>query len=298
MEITEFNKSEKYKESGKIIVVSKEELPLIFNKKGDKEILETFKLITSNKITDLGGTYIATFNFLNNKSDANYPKVEKIGLYTDFKNFSIYFSNNKEDLLEMIKGVVQNATSHAGALLELISYLTENDYEKLEAIEMELSSFDDKLFNNKFTGNATRKISYHRKNLVRYKQHYEQLNLIIDFFEAKGNLIETEEEQENYKILARRIPKLFKEIQGLRDVVVEIRENYHSQIAIKQNNLMKIFTLITAIFMPLQLIVGWYGMNLIMPEYTWKWSYLVIIGVSVAVVIGLIVVFRKRKWFK
>jgi magnesium transporter len=49
--------------------------------------------------------------------------------------------------------------------------------------------------------------------------------------------------------------------------------------------------------MPLTLIAGWYGMNFVcMPELHWKYSYPVVILVSVMIAAGLILWFRKKKW--
>ena len=56
-------------------------------------------------------------------------------------------------------------------------------------------------------------------------------------------------------------------VLNLRDYLSQVREAYQSQIDINLNNVMKIFTVITAIFLPLSLIAGWYGMNFNMPEY-------------------------------
>ena len=60
---------------------------------------------------------------------------------------------------------------------------------------------------------------------------------------------------------------------------------------------MKVFTVITAIFLPLTLIAGWYGMNLSMPEYSWAWGYPVVIAVSILIVIAEILYFKRHKWF-
>ncbi len=288
----------KFNWKDKIIIVSKDELDRVFDEKTDKDIIETFKFITSNKIDSYGENYLATFNFIFSETASTASKVEKIGLYSDFKTFSIYVTNNKEQIYSMLKSVESKANDHAGMLINLIASLTENDSVKLESFENELSAFDDKLLNEKNLENASRKISTYRRVLVRYKHHYEQLNLIIDFFALNKELLSSKEELECYSLLSRRIPRLYKEIMQLRDMVSEIRENYQSQIGIRQNNLMKMFTIITAIFMPLQLIVGWYGMNLIMPEFAWKWSYAVVIVVSVVLVASLLIWFKKKKWFK
>ena len=58
------------------------------------------------------------------------------------------------------------------------------------------------------------------------------------------------------------------------------------------------FTIITTIFFPLTIIVGWYGMNFAnMPELTWKYGYLYVTALSVFVVILLIIIGKKKKWF-
>ena len=77
-----------------------------------------------------------------------------------------------------------------------------------------------------------------------------------------------------------------------------MREAYQAQIDIEQNNIMKLFTLITAIFLPLTLMVGWYGMNFkYMYELDSIYGYPVFIVVSFIVCVLLILYFKKKRWF-
>lgn len=76
-----------------------------------------------------------------------------------------------------------------------------------------------------------------------------------------------------------------------------MQDTYQSQLSIQQNNLMKIFTIVTVIFLPLTLLVGWYGMNFAyMPELHWKYGYPIIIAVSTGIVVALIWYFKHKKW--
>lgn len=59
---------------------------------------------------------------------------------------------------------------------------------------------------------------------------------------------------------------------------------------------MKVFTIISGIFLPLTLLVGWYGMNFNMPEFQLKYGYPIVIGISVMIVVVCILFFRKKKW--
>lgn len=55
-------------------------------------------------------------------------------------------------------------------------------------------------------------------------------------------------------------------------------------------------TVMSAIFFPLTLITGIYGMNFEnMPELTWRYGYYAVLGALVAVVVGLLVVFKRRR---
>ena len=61
---------------------------------------------------------------------------------------------------------------------------------------------------------------------------------------------------------------------------------------------MKVLTIVTAIFLPLSLIAGWYGMNFTdMPLLRWRWGYVTVAAVSALVVALLIWYFKRKKWF-
>jgi magnesium transporter len=63
------------------------------------------------------------------------------------------------------------------------------------------------------------------------------------------------------------------------------------------NQVMKILTVVSSIFIPLSFLVGVYGMNFEnMPELEWRWGYFVLIGVMLSLIITMIIYFRKKKW--
>ncbi|NYC32004.1 CorA family divalent cation transporter [Clostridium saccharobutylicum] len=98
-------------------------------------------------------------------------------------------------------------------------------------------------------------------------------------------------------MFTNRINRLYQSVNNLRDYVTQVREAYQAQVDIDQNKLMKLFTVVTTIFLPLTLIVGWYGMNFTMPEYNLPYAYPVVIIISISIVVSCIVWFKKNKWF-
>ena len=101
-----------------------------------------------------------------------------------------------------------------------------------------------------------------------------------------------------FEVLGNRCDRLLRQVLNLKEYIVQVRESYQAQIDIEQNRLMKIFTLVTSIFLPLTLIVGWYGMNLKMPEFGWEYGYPFVIAVCILVVCIWLFVIKKKGWFK
>jgi magnesium transporter len=66
----------------------------------------------------------------------------------------------------------------------------------------------------------------------------------------------------------------------------------------KMNEVMKVLTVISTIFIPLTFIVGVYGMNFKhMPELDWTWGYYSVWGIMIIIVAGMLAFFRYKKWF-
>ena len=66
----------------------------------------------------------------------------------------------------------------------------------------------------------------------------------------------------------------------------------------KLNDIMKFLTVFSVIFIPLTFIAGIYGTNFdVVPELHYKYSYFIMWGVIVIVATGMLIYFRKKKWF-
>jgi len=86
-------------------------------------------------------------------------------------------------------------------------------------------------------------------------------------------------------------------IDSQREVIASVQELFLSGTSNKMNEVMKLLTIISTIFIPLTFIVGVYGMNFTnLPEKDWKYGYFVIWGVMIVIAIGMLIYFRRRKW--
>ena len=100
-----------------------------------------------------------------------------------------------------------------------------------------------------------------------------------------------------FKIFTDKSERLSNNTQLLCDNLIHLREALDATLNYNLNNTMKLFTIVTIIFQPLTLIVGWYGMNFThMPELAWKFGYVYVIVLSIAVVTGILSYFKKKKY--
>ena len=91
--------------------------------------------------------------------------------------------------------------------------------------------------------------------------------------------------------------RLQETVTALRDYTVQLRDLIQTRIDVKQNKIITLLTVITTIFTPLTLLTGWYGMNFrYMPELEYRASYPIVILVSLAIAVGCLIYFKKRKW--
>jgi magnesium transporter len=59
---------------------------------------------------------------------------------------------------------------------------------------------------------------------------------------------------------------------------------------------MKVLTVVSTIFVPLTFVASIYGMNFDIPELHWKYSYFAVLGLMMAMSLGMLCFFRHKKW--
>ena len=91
--------------------------------------------------------------------------------------------------------------------------------------------------------------------------------------------------------------------ENFREVASGLLDIYLTSLSYRLNDVMKVLTIISTVFMPLTFLVGVYGMNfdraqpLNMPELGWKYGYLGFWGVTLASIVTMLWLFRRRGWF-
>lgn len=181
-------------------------------------------------------------------------------------------------------------------LYDFLVSLIDDDLIYLAALEKEIMKLEEQMVedeNKDFNYNMLQL----KKEISRFYRYYSQLaDLGESLYENEMDFFK-KSEITSFRIFADRAQRLQEETQVLREYAMQVQDVYQSEIGIRQNNVMKVLTIVTTIFLPLTLIAGWYGMNFTnMPELTWKYGYPVAILASVLVILISLWIFKKKKF--
>ena len=195
-----------------------------------------------------------------------------------------------------IRDRLPRGQSNERALYGLFVEMLRDDMEGLDELEKRITDAEDAALKSSHSVYLGKIVRY-RKLLLRMKRYYTRLDAIFDNLSANANDLLSAEGEKLFAVLMNRNHRLLDAAVNLRDYVTQMREAYQAQIDIEQNSLMKVFTVVTALSTPVTVLTGWYGMNFArMPELSWSWGYPAAFGLSALVTLGLIALFRKKRW--
>lgn len=124
---------------------------------------------------------------------------------------------------------------------------------------------------------------------------------IIDKQRAVSNLMKSKQIPRDLhgelNILIKDINSLLEHVNFSFDRLDYLQDTFLGFVNIEQNKIIKMFTVISVIFMPPTLIASIYGMNFNdMPEIKWAFGYEFSIGLMVLAVVVILVFFKRKKW--
>ena len=93
-------------------------------------------------------------------------------------------------------------------------------------------------------------------------------------------------------------------VESQRELVFSLYDMYMSSLSSRMNEVMKVLTVISTLFIPLTFIVGVYGMNFNpetsvwnMPELNWAFGYPAAWGLMLIIVASMLYYFKRKGWF-
>lgn len=170
------------------------------------------------------------------------------------------------------------------------------DDSRLDMIRNSIAQLEEDVINNKVNNSFNVKLLEIKRSILSLRSYYERLIDIAQILTENDNEI-FDDSIKRLSLFIDKVNRLKDNVDILTDSVVHLWDAYQASLNMRLNETMKFFTLVTTIFFPLTVIVGWYGMNFkFMPEYDWKYGYPFVIVFSILIIAALILWFKKKKW--
>ena len=120
--------------------------------------------------------------------------------------------------------------------------------------------------------------------------------LLIALLRSDTELI-GEKTEPYFRDVFDHVIRVIETTDSYRDLINGMLEISLSSASNRLNEVMKVLTVFATIFIPLTFLVGVYGMNFdYMPELRWTYGYPAVLGLIVAICLGLYVTFKRTKW--
>ncbi|MBN1175892.1 magnesium/cobalt transporter CorA [Candidatus Woesearchaeota archaeon] len=218
------------------------------------------------------------------------------------KNYIITFLEEETECLEYVKKRIENKNGRIRErkedylLYALIDAIVDSYFVTLEKIGDDLEALDESIIQEANEDNFY-KIRQLKKELTFLRKTIWPLREIANFLDKEEHKFITEQTKMFVKDLYDHTIQVIDLTETYRDLVAGSIDTYNSVVANRMNEVMKILTIISTIFIPITFIAGIYGMNFAhMPELAWKWSYLGVWIIIVLIVLFMIRFFRKKSW--
>lgn len=179
----------------------------------------------------------------------------------------------------------------------LLDVIVDNYFTVLEAYGEKVEIVEDQMV-VRTTAQTLRTIHKLKRQILFLHKSVWPLREVLSLLERGESLLVKESTGIYLRDLYDHVIQVMDTTETLRDILASMLDVYLSSTSNRMNEIMKVLTIISTVFMPLSFIVGVYGMNIPnMPELSWPWMYPALWLVMASIAAVMLVFFKKKKWW-
>ena len=190
-----------------------------------------------------------------------------------------------------------NLGTHAGHIFaQLITKLYGSLEHELEFIASNLDIVEDKIFGGK-EKEVVRDISQISRDLLNFRQATSSHGDVLDSFELAGKSFFGKDFEHQLRAIVGEYYKIHRLIENHRESLMELRDTNNSLLNTKQNEVMKVLTIMAFVTFPLSLLASIFGMNTdYLPIVGRNGDFWIIMGMMAVLTTTFFAVFKYKKW--
>ncbi|MBI2419863.1 MAG: magnesium/cobalt transporter CorA [Ignavibacteriales bacterium] len=220
------------------------------------------------------------------------------------KNIVITFQEGKEgdvfdEIRERLPKVKSKHAKNSAAYIcyHLLHAIIDNYSDIIEKTGERIEELEELILENP-TKSAIVQLHELRNDLLQVRKAIVPLRDILFKLSNDDDEIISKEVQVYYKDLYNHAVHQVEQIEASRELAMGLQDLYLSSASTRTNEVMKVLTVITAIFIPLTFIAGVYGMNFkYMPELESPYGYPLVLLFMLLIALGMAIFYKIKKWF-
>ena len=144
--------------------------------------------------------------------------------------------------------------------------------------------------------NTLQRIHVVKRNLVLLRRSIWPMRELIAQLQRDKHECLSETTQTYFRDVYDHCAQIIDLLETYREIAAALTETYMAVVSNRMNEIMKVLTVISTIFIPLTFLAGVYGMNMPLPGGEWIWSYPLFWTICIAIAGVMLVLFRRRDW--
>ncbi len=219
------------------------------------------------------------------------------------KNYVISISEKDTDVFEPVIKRLQQGMSRFRKLgadylaYSLLDVIVDNYFTVIEGFGEKVELVEDEMV-VRTSRQTLRTIHKLKRQILFLHKAVWPLREVLSFLERGESLLVQDSTEIYIRDLYDHVIQVMDTTETLRDILSSMLDVYLSSSSNRMNEIMKVLTIISTVFMPLSFIVGVYGMNLRnMPELNWPWMYPFLWLFMICISVSMLIFFKRKKWW-
>ncbi len=186
--------------------------------------------------------------------------------------------------------------SAAFVAYSLVNLVIDQYFTVVETYGDNLEALEDELLLHP-SREAFAQVNNLRRNLMHVRRAIWPLREVMAKLEQPGTAFIDQEVSTYMRDAHSHALQVIETVEVLREIVTSLHDIYLTSLNTRMNDVIKVLTVISTIFIPLTFLAGLYGMNFEnQPEYTWPWAYPALLGLMLVLVLLMLWLFRRKGW--
>ena len=166
----------------------------------------------------------------------------------------------------------------------------------LDKISHKLERIEDEMYEGR-SEEVVRDISNAKQEIIAYRKIIKPERATLRVLERHTQRFLPEELELYFDDIVDAAERIWDLLDNYKEVVEGLESTNESVISHRQNDVLRLLTIISVAVLPLTLIASVFGMNVIFPGEGTREAFWIILGILVATLIGMLAFFRWKRWF-